>query len=125
MPYSTQDGSWYSDRRPMDQYDTWKSAAETLAAHVETYLFDKKSPFFQDPVYLSWCLSQYDTNKVSSGHAFNADTYSAVHAAAVPVHPADLLPDDHYQGAIGYPADAKASPAYDTGPNDPGAKVVA
>ena len=125
MPYSDQDGRWYSDRRPEDQYDTWKSAAEAFVKHVEVYLYDKTSPFYFDPGYIGWCINQYDTNKVSSGHAFNKDTYVAPAAAAVPVQPDGLLPADTFIGAIPYAADAKASTAIDTGPADPGSGAVA
>lgn len=122
MPYSDV-GVWFHSRRPEDQYDTWKSAAEAFVKATEEYLYDTKSPAYFNASFLAWHIGQYDVDKVSSGHAFNQATYDHEQAAAMPVAPV-ATSADQYIGFPGYPVQAHQNPAIDTGPTDPGAGAV-
>ena len=122
MPYSDQDGSWYSDRLRTPQGDTWKASAERLAAAVESFLYDVKSPAYGNVSQLSWHISAYDVDKIGSGHSFNQTPYDPAQAALVHPAPHDSS-DDAYEGYPGYPADAKLSDHINTGPTDPGASA--
>lgn len=72
MPF-TDDGVFYHARRLDMHTDTWKAASETLAYHIETYLFDEKAPGYLKPEFLSWALSVYDATKNSSGNVVVPD----------------------------------------------------
>lgn len=51
--------NWFSDQ--------YRTAAERLARRVEEYLFDRRSPNYQEPVFLSWAIAQFDNEKQGSG----------------------------------------------------------
>lgn len=59
----------YSDRDAVIRWfsDTYRSAAEQLARRVEEYLFDTRAANYQNPIYLSWALAQFDHDKTGSG----------------------------------------------------------
>lgn len=108
MPY-TDDGKFYHDRR-LDHGDTGRMAAEKLALHVETYLFEEDAPGYMRPEFLSWALSVYDATKNSSGNVvvpeFDDDL---VKLSPIPEGKTDTL-----DRSVRFSDDARKSPNIDT-----------
>lgn len=77
----------YSDRDSVIRWfsDTRHSAAEALARRVEEYLFDRRSPVYQDPSFLAWSVAAYDHDKSSSGGPGNSLPYEPSVAYSTPL----------------------------------------
>lgn len=74
MPYITSSTTgekvWsYAERDQVINWfsDQYRTAAEKLARRTEEYLFDRQSPYYQDPLYLSWAVAMFDREKTGSG----------------------------------------------------------
>lgn len=105
---SSTDGSQVWSYRERDQVidyfsDQFRTAAERLARRVEEYLFDRRSPNYSDPVFLSWAVAQFDHEKTGSGGPghnveFNRDV--AERASAFSFEPGETVIPRRKQDAM-------------------------
>lgn len=59
---------WVSTRDVTGLQDPVRKAAETLAADIETYLYDANSPYHRDPRFMAVALRRFDLLKMGSGN---------------------------------------------------------
>lgn len=109
MPYV--DDVWVPNRIIESLGDPYKIAAEQLAKHVETFLYDTASPAYANTSFLAWCVAQYDAAKTGSGRPIDVVEWDRAETEAVlqPVLPPSerVSPSGTYDGVTRFPDEAR------------------
>ena len=105
-------GVWKDTRRALEIQDQVRRAAEWLATQVESYLYDKSSPKYQNYEFLTWAVAQYDVLKTGTGNYAQMHVeYDAERAAMEPVlkpeDPRRVYPNAHIDTEVRYPDAAR------------------